>query len=255
MEPRRRIPFALGAALLVAAAFCLGGGAAGASTEGVALYVTDVSDGTLVHVDPSGPTVGPEISVGRVPIDVAITADGEMAYVVKSYSNAVVPVDLATSTALPEIPVDCPASIALVPGQEKAYVTRPCATTVVPLDLSTNTLGTPIDLGTNPYDVAVTADSETAWVTVRPFPDGLGEDAALIPVDVETDAVGTSIPLGTNEQNTSIVLGADGATAFVAVETDNAVLPVDLVTGTVGSPIAVSPHPAGLALAPDGQTL
>ncbi len=228
MERRRKIPFALGAALLVAAAFSVGGGAAGASTAPVSLYVTDVDDGTLVHVDPSGPTIGPEIAVGQVPIDVAITADGATAFVVKSFSNAVVPVDLATSATSPAIPIGCPANIALVPRRAKAYVTQACETTIVPLDLSTNTAGTPIDVGVTPYDVAVTADGETAWVTVRPLLDGLGEDAELIPVDVETHVVGTSIPLGTDGQYTSIALSADGGTAFVAMERDNAVLPVDL---------------------------
>ena len=255
MKGRRRIPFALGAALLVAAALSLGDGAAGASAAPTTLYVTDVDDGALVQVDTSGPTVGPEISIGQLPIDLAITGDGETAYVVKSVSNVVVPVHLATSTTLPGIPVECPANIALVPGQPKAYVTQPCATTIVPLDLSTNTFGAPIDIGITPYDVAVTADGETAWVTVRPLLEGTGVETELIPVDVETHVVGTSIPLGTDGQYTSIALSADGRTAFVAMQRDNAVLPVDLATGTVGSPIGVAPHPAGLALTPEGETL
>ena len=253
MERRRRIPFALGAALL-AATLCLGGGAA-ASTTAASLYVTDLTDGTLVHVDPAGPTIGPGISVGQVPIDIAITDDGETAYVVRGSSSAVVPVDLATATASPAITVSCPTSIALVPGRATAYVTQACGTTVVPLDLTTSTVGTPIDLGVPPYDVAVTADGGTAWVTARPLLDGLGGDVELIPVDVETHVVGTSIPLGTDGQYTSIALSADGGTAFVAMERDDTVIPVDLATRTVGSPIGVSPHPAGLALTPDGETL
>jgi len=77
MKRHRRITFALGAAL-VAAALSIGG-AAGASTGPPSLYVTDVADGTLVHVDPTGPTVGPEIPVGQLPLDVAITTDGTTA--------------------------------------------------------------------------------------------------------------------------------------------------------------------------------
>ena len=254
MDRRRGIPFALGAALLVAAALSGGRGAA-ASTTSSSLYVTDLADGTLVHVDPTGPTVGPEISVGQLPIDIAITADGETAYVVRGFSNAVAPVDLATSTASAAITVACPRSIALVPGRAKAYVTQGCGTTIVPLDLSTNTVGTPIDVGVPPYDVAVTADGETAWVTTRPPPDGLGTDTELIPVDVDTDVVGTPVSLGLDGQSGSVALSADGASAFVAMDTDGAVVPVDLATRTAGSPIGVSPHPVGLALTPDGETL
>lgn len=252
MKRHRRITFALGAALAAALSI---GGTAGASTSPPSLYVTDVADGTLVHVDPTGPTVGPEISVGQIPVDVAITTDGTTAYVVKSFSNGVVPVDLATSTPSPAIPVGCPTRIALVPGRAKAYVTQACATTIVPVDLSTNTSGTPIDVGVSPYDVAVTADGGTAWITTRPQPGGLGEDTELIPVDVETDVVGTPVSLGTDGQSGSVALGADGAAAFVAMESEGTVIPVDLATGIAGSPIGVAPHPVGLALTPDGETL
>jgi DNA-binding beta-propeller fold protein YncE len=245
MERQHRISLSLVVGLLAATAVFPGGGGAGASTAQTSLYVTDVTDGTLVHVDPSGPTVGPGISVGQAPIDVAITDDGDTAYVARGFSNVVVPVDLATSTPSVAIPVACPGNIALVPGGAKAYVTQPCGTTIVPVDLATGTAGTPIELGVPPYDVAVTADGDTAWVTTRPPPDGLGTDTALIPVDVDTDVAGTPVPLGLEGQSASIVLGADDASAFVAMDTDGVVVPVDLGTRTARSPIDVSPHPAG----------
>ena len=117
MERRRRIPFAIGATLLVAAALSLGGGAAGASTAPLSLYVTDVTGGSLVPVDVASGSTGTVIPVGLQPLDVAITEDGETAYVTAREAGSVVPVVLDAGSAGAPISVSCPVNIALVPGQ------------------------------------------------------------------------------------------------------------------------------------------
>jgi DNA-binding beta-propeller fold protein YncE len=252
MERRRRIPFALGATLLVAAALALGGGAAGASTAPTSLYVTDVTGGSLVPVDVASGTTGTVIPVGLQPLDVAITEDGETAYVTAREAGTVVPVALDAGSAGAPISVPCPVNIALVPGQPKAFVTQSCAATITPLDLTTNTAGVPIPVGPTPFDVTVSPDGETAYVTT------LGDastPSALTPVDVASGAIGTPILLGTSRYPASVVVTADGATAYVATQSDDAIVRIDLDSGTLGAPIPMPRRPYGLALSPDGTKL
>ena len=141
-------------------------------------------------VDVASGSTGTVIPVGLQPLDVAITEDGETAYVTAREAGSVVPVVLDAGRAGAPISVSCPVNIALFPGQPKAFVTQSCTATITPLDLTTNTAGAPIPVGPTPFDVTVSPDGETAYVTT------LGDastPSALTPVDVASGAVGTPI--------------------------------------------------------------
>jgi len=248
---RRRVLGILTAVVALVGALA-GAAGSGAATGAVDLYVGDWAGGVIARLDPSTGTIGPPISVGQGIIDMAISADGWMAYVTGA-PFGVVPVMLETSTAGTAIPMSCATNIAIVPGKEKAYVTQSCGTTVVPVDLVTNTPGTPIQVGPSPWDVAIAPDGATAYVTTG---DGVSTTQdALVPIDVATDTAGTPIPLGTGGRAAGVAITPDGGTAFVAEELQGVVTPVDLVTRAVGAPIPVPAHPLGLVLTPDGSRL
>ena len=223
------------------------------ATGSVELLVADYSNTAIVRVDASTGTVGPVIPVGQWPSSVAITPNGRTAYATVGYSNAVVPIDLETSTVGASIPLTCASEIAIVPGRQKAYVTQSCGTTVTPLDLFTNTPGTPIEVGSDPFGIAVSPDGETAYVTTGNG--ALGSTDSLVPIDVNSDTAASPIPLGHAGDATSVVVTPDGTTAFVTMQQADTVVPVDLAAGAAGTPIPVSPNPAWLAVTPDGAKL
>jgi YVTN family beta-propeller protein len=248
---RRTRTIAAGTAVFVAA--LTGAGSSAGATGSVELVVADVSSSALVRIDAPTGTIGPTIPVGQWPNAVAITPNGRTAYTAVGSSDSVVPVDLETSTAGTAIPVACPTTIAIVPGGQKAYITQSCGTTVVPLDLSTNTVGTPIEVGERPWGVAVSPDGETVYATTGTG--ALGSADALVPIDVHTNVPGPPISLGPAGDPASVVVTPDGSTAFVAMEQDDVIVPVDLVAHTSEAPIPVSTKPVGLALTPDGTEL
>jgi DNA-binding beta-propeller fold protein YncE len=235
------------------AAVLTGATASSGATGSVELYVSDVAGGTIERVDPSDGTVGPGIPVPQGPFDIDITPNGRTTYTVSGFSNAVVPVDLETSTVDATIPLTCGTQMAIVPGRQKAYVTQGCGTTVTPLDLFTNTPGMPIEVGTRPFGIAVTADGTTAYVATGG--NTPTSPNALVPIDVDTDTAGSPIPLGQGGDAIGVAVSPDNSTAFVAMEGNDTVVPVDLVAGAAGTPIQVPPHPAWLALTPDASTL
>ena len=83
---------------------------------------------------------------GPIPAAIAVTPNGERAYVANYTSNSVTPIDVVTGRVLPAIPLGAsagPAGIAIAPDGRTAYVTDAGAVgtlgdTVTPIDLATD---------------------------------------------------------------------------------------------------------------------
>ena len=77
----------------------------------------------------------------------------------------------------------------MTPDGKTAYVITG-ADTVTPITTATNTPGTPIQVGKEPYAIAVTPDGKTAYV-VNQF------GCAVTPITTATNTPGTPIRVGT----------------------------------------------------------
>ena len=102
------------------------------------------------------------------------------------------------------------------------------------------TAGT-ITVGDNPWDVAITPDGRTGYVTVS------GEDALDV-IDVGTSAVVGSIPVGRDPQGVEI---APNGLVYVANFVDGTVSAVDPAAGAAVATIPVGFHPQGVAASGD----
>jgi YVTN family beta-propeller protein len=65
---------------------------------------------------------------------------------------------------------------------------------------------------------------------------------------------GTSSSIANPDGSAQIAITPDGATAYLTNSGAGKVTPVDLATGTPGTPIVVGGYPYGIAIAPDGAT-
>ena len=103
-------------------------------------------------------TAGTPINVGGSPISIAITPDGNTAYVANdTYSGTVTPIATATNTVGTPIAVGhSPTGIAITPDGTTAYVANYDSGTVTPIMTATNTAGTPLILGNSPFGIAIT---------------------------------------------------------------------------------------------------
>src|SRR5262249_23214661 len=105
--------------------------------------------------------------------------------------------------------------------------------------------GTPIPVGADPNDVAITPDGATAYVTNN-IPSGSG---TVTPIHVATNTPGPPIPVGSGPNLAAITPA--GATGYVANISSNDVTPIDVATNTPGTPIPVGSGPVGVAITPD----
>jgi YVTN family beta-propeller protein len=133
------------------------------------LYVSDVAGSTVTPIATATNTPGPPIEVGNVPMAIAITPDGETAYVANSGygdpSDTVTPIATATNTPGPPIQVgSTPWALAITPDGQTVYVVNSRSGTVTPIATATHTPGPPIQVGEGPRAIGITPDGKTAYV-------------------------------------------------------------------------------------------
>jgi DNA-binding beta-propeller fold protein YncE len=194
---------------------------------------------------------------------IAITPDGQTAYVAQNATNTVVPVNLATGAngGLVNVGQE-PTAIAITPDGRTAYVVTGGEQIggggVVPIYTATNTAGAVINAGIAPTSIAIAPDGQTAYV-VNQISD------SLTPIDLATDKPESPIfpvtsPYQGDSELAGIAITPNGKTAYVVNDrwestTPNEVVPIDLATGKAGTPIRLG-DPAGaplnIAIAPNG---
>lgn len=174
-----------------------------------------------------------------------------------------------------------PCGIALTPDGSHALVCLSRANTLALVDLVSGATETQIPVGVAPYEVVVTPDGRTAFVSnlggrhpragepsanssgtpIVVDERGIGASGTVTRVDLEARAASGELECGPHP--TALALSADGARLFVAATSSDAVLVVDTARFAIDERVDVQPDPAlgfgslpnALALSPDGRTL
>jgi YVTN family beta-propeller protein len=124
---------------------------------------------------------------------------------------------------------------------------------VYPVNATTHAVGTAIAVGGGPTAIAITPDGATAYVVNRydTF-EAINSSTNMVGPEIPTRAFATT--------NTgllvAIAIAPDGKTAYSANNVGDqpaGVVPIDLMTNTPGSAMAVK-FPEGIAFTPDGKT-
>jgi YVTN family beta-propeller protein len=220
-----------------------------ATPDGRFLLVTDEGDDHLVVLDTTTDDVVARFPTGVEPDAVGVSPDGDIALVANVDDNTVTPVDLSTRREGRAIAVGArPDAIAIGgPGGLTAIVADLEGNTVTPVDLGTMTAGAPIAVGTEPDAVAVSPDGTEALVAN--FGSG-----TVTPIDLTTLHAGRAVAVGPGP--TSLAVSATGPSGVPTawVTTGETLVPVNLASFTVGSPLSLGHVAEAVAIAPDGTT-
>jgi YVTN family beta-propeller protein len=116
-------------------------------------------------IDTATNTVTATIPVASQPRGVAVSPNGEYAYVTNYGNNTVSVIDTATNTVTATIPTESrPYDVAITPNGAYAYVTNYGNNTVSVIDTATNTVTATIPAGSQPSGVAVSPNGAYAYV-------------------------------------------------------------------------------------------
>jgi len=181
-------------------------------------------------------------------------AGSRMAYVV-TQRDLLIPVNLATGTALAPIPLGVKGSdagVLISPDNRTVYVVS-VRGQLVPVDVTTGKAGRPIEVGGVPAGLVMTPGGKAAYVLEPPY--------GVVAVDLTTR---TALGLIKIHDADSFVLTPDGKTLYVlgSVATGPALTAISTATNTISTTIALrSPlhgwfaGPQSLVMAPDGKTV
>jgi YVTN family beta-propeller protein len=211
-------------------------------------------DDTFYPVNLASDTVGPSVALGTSgsAASLAIAPDGAMAYVVGQFVG-VVPVDLATETVEPTIPIPAslPGEIQIAPDGDTAYVNA--GDDLFPIDLTQNppVVGSPItpcnyqdDEPFNLSHFAISPDGSTLWT-------GCSHEGSVVPVDLSTLTSGTPISIGTgSDVLDGVGITPDGGTIYVTDQTANSEIPVH-PDGEVDTAIPAGHGATAIGIPPD----
>jgi DNA-binding beta-propeller fold protein YncE len=233
-------------------------GGAGHTAGPVTVYVANEAGNTVTPIRAASGTAGREIKVGPAPALIAVSPDGQTAYVVGIGSllpGAAAPVTLTairTATNKPGRVITlcapgnlsgaiAPDTIAITPDSRTVYVSCPGTGQIVPVRAGADTAAQPIRVP-SPGALAMAAGGKTVYVA------NSGGDT-ITPVSTATEEPGQPIIVGPSPD--AMAVTPDGRTVLVLTSTG--ITAVDAATSRAGEPVAIQ-GACALAVAPDGGT-
>jgi DNA-binding beta-propeller fold protein YncE len=221
------------------------------SPDGDNAYLLPLGEAWLIPIPLATNKPGTPISLPWAGWAMAITPDGETAYVASP--AGVVPVNLERGTAGAQIPGAPAYGLVITPDGETVYVSTQYqgTYTITPITIATNTPGTPIQMSTNAQSLAVTPDGETLYAST---------DKGVMPLNIATNTFGTVIPVGVGRGYTALAITPDGQTLYALYQTfdpatnpnaGSELVPISTETNRPGSTIQLPnvKTPTGIAIA------
>ncbi len=199
------------------------------------------------------------IAVGDKPNNIALTPDGEYAYVTNMNSDSVSVINTESNTVTATITgFSSPDHIAIAPSGEYAYVINQENNSVSVISTATNTVTATITIGNGMSSglngLAITPDSGYVYVT------NVGGMSVSV---INTDTNEITATINVEGSPGGVIVTPDGKYLYVSQTTYNfdteksegEILVINTATNTVEKKIAVEAYPHSLSVTPDGKVV
>ena len=211
-------------------------------TDGLSTPVTvTVNDVPLAELPAS--TVIATTEVGNEPFGIAISPDGERAYVTNVGDDTLSVIDTETNNVIATVNVgDRPASVAVHPTLGNVYVANEGDDTVTVIG-SNNAVITTIDVGDGPYGIAVSTDGTRVYTT--------NNGNTITVISTATNQVTGTIPI--DPVGVASIRTPTFTSRMPSIENDDHISVINTDSGEVTDVITAGDAPFGIAIAPDGH--
>jgi autotransporter-associated beta strand protein/YVTN family beta-propeller protein len=220
---------------------------AAAQTRVYAFIANSGTDNLHIIDTTTNAVIGPPLNMPNDTRGGAMSPDGTRYYAAALGANEIGVVDLATMTALPNIPLGVTSLGGAVTNDgRKLYVCGFQTATVKIVDLATGTVVKTLPVGNNPLAVAMSPDGTRAYVNNS-------ASASMSIIDTATETVIDTYAVGPG--GGSAVVTLDNARVYNANFGSSTVSVYDVSTDTVIATIPVPTNPGSVALSPDGHEI
>jgi YVTN family beta-propeller protein/parallel beta-helix repeat protein len=127
-----------------------------------------------------------------------------------------------------------------------AYITNYFNNTVSVIDTATNNVVDTVNVGSNPFGVAVSPDGTNVYIT------NLGSGNVSV-IDAATNNVIATVNAG--KRPYGIAVSPEGSKVYVTNEYSGTVSVIDIATNSVVATLPVGSWPSGIAVNPDGKAV
>lgn len=206
-------------------------------------YATNSEDNTVSVVDIASKTVVTNIPTAAYPHGLRISPDGRELYVACVEDNSVSVIDIASASEVARIPVGAaPVQVAFTPDGKRVYVSLRDQNSIATIDRATRRVIDTIAVGRNPIQLYATPDSRFLYVANQGSE--AEPDSTVSVIDIGTNRVTATIPVEHGAHG--VVVGGDGAHAYVANTFSNSVTEIDVATQKVMRTFHVGTRPNGI---------
>ena len=209
------------------------------------LYISNSSEDTLSVISNLDNVVIDTVEVGRGPMGVAFTPDGEYVYVANSTDGTVSIISTTDNSVSETIEVGVsPMAVVISPDGGSVYVVNSMDGTVSIISTTDNSVIETVEVGASPVGAVVTPDGEYVYVANN-------ADGTVSIISTTDNSVIETVETGNSPWDLAVT--SDGIYVFVTNKTDGTVSMIRIEDNTIVNTIEVGSNPLGITAGPDGD--
>ena len=199
------------------------------------------SENRVTVIETATHQVAANIEVDNAPLDLALSADGQLVYVTNSQSKSISVIEVASLTVRNRIRVPVargPYGVAVHPDGKRLYVTDIDGNQVLVVDTARRATVGRIDVIEEPRSLVISADGKRLYVSGGDFGDDGGGGIAV--VDTESESVVTTILIDAGIFR--LALSPDGSWLYGTDRSNAQLVVVDVAQNRVVNTVKVLPE-------------
>ena len=199
------------------------------------------SENRVTVIETATHRVAASIEVDTAPLDLALSANGQLVYVTNSQSKSISVIEVASLTVRNRIRVPVargPYGVAIHPNGSRLYVTDIDGNQVLVVDTARRATVGRIDVIEEPRSLVISADGKRLYVSGGDFGDDGGGGIAV--VDTESESVVTTILIDAGIFR--LALSPDGSRLYGTDRSNAQLIVVDVAQNRVVNSVKVLPE-------------
>ena len=201
------------------------------------------SENRVTVIETATHQVAANIEVDNAPLDLAVSADGQLVYVTNSQSKSISIIEVASLTVRNRIRVPVlnnggPYGVAIHPNGSRLYVTDNVSNQVLIVDTARRATVGRIDVIEDPRSLVISADGKRLYVSGGDFDDDGG--GGIVVIDTESESVVTTIRIDGGIFR--LALSPDGSRLYGTDRSNAQLVVVDVTQNRVVNSVQVLPE-------------